>query len=246
MKAPIMITAAMDEVELDQLKKELKSLQKKEGKIATFYEGTLGDYPIVLCHTKVGSLLAASAVTEGILNYYPRAIVTQGIAGAHASYIHVGDLVVSTEVIPIHSYQTPEKKKGEGSDSLSWKIQIFAEGQDEEEKIGIEADEKLLACAKTAQGKMKNQKVFFGRIGSGDVWNREVDRICYIQEHYQTLCEEMEGIAIFQIAQQYQIPVLDIRAISNHEVLKESYQREVGKKAQQFTLEVLKEYLKIE
>ena len=169
MKAPIMITAAMDEVELDQLKKELKGLQKKEGKIATFYEGTLGDYPIVLCHTKVGSILAASAVTEGILQYHPIAIITQGIAGAHANDIHVGDLVVSTDVIPIHSYQTPEKKKGEGSDSLSWKIQIFAEGQDEEEKIGIEANEKLLACAKIAQGKMKNQKVFFGRIGHSTV-----------------------------------------------------------------------------
>ena len=81
---------------------------------------------------------------------------------------------------------------------------------------------------------------FFGRIGSGDVWNKEIDRILMFNEKYQTLCEEMEGYAIAKVANTYEIPMINIRAISNNEVLGESYIREVGRYSQEFTIELIK------
>ena len=59
-------------------------------------------------------------------------------------------------------------------------------------------------------------------------------------EKYETLCEEMEGYAIAKVANLYNIPMIIIRAISNNEILNERYQRKVGKYAQEFTLEFLK------
>ena len=51
----------------------------------------------------------------------------------------------------------------------------------------------------------------------------------------------MEGIAIYTVANQYKIPVIDIRVISDNEILKEEYDRNVSIKAQEFTMDLLKE-----
>ena len=62
-----------------------------------------------------------------------------------------------------------------------------------------------------------------------------------MNEKYGILCEEMEGIAIYTVANQYKIPVIDIRVISDNEILKEEYDRHVSIRAQEFTMNLLKE-----
>ena len=62
-----------------------------------------------------------------------------------------------------------------------------------------------------------------------------------MNEKYGILCEEMEGIAIYTVANQYGIPVIDIRVISDNEILKEEYDRKVSIRAQEFTMNLLKE-----
>ncbi len=82
-------------------------------------------------------------------------------------------------------------------------------------------------------------KYDFGTIGSGDAWNCEVDKILWLHEKYGTLCEEMEGIAVYVVANNFNIPVLGIRVISDNEILGEPYERELGRKSQEFTYEVI-------
>ena len=64
--------------------------------------------------------------------------------------------------------------------------------------------------------------VFQGRIASGEIWNRESDRIMYIYKKYGTLCEEMETGAVYTIAKNFDIPVLGIRVITQEELLSNS------------------------
>ena len=110
---------------------------------------------------------------------------------------------------------------------------------DEKNEIVIEkSNEKLIDIAKKIKYEYGN--VFLGRIGSGDVWNKETDRILMFNERYKTLCEEMEGYAASKVASTYGVPFINIRAISNNEILGESYKREVGKYSQEFTLELVK------
>ena len=59
-------------------------------------------------------------------------------------------------------------------------------------------------------------------------------------QKYKTLCEEMEGYAVSKVASTYGVPFINIRVISNNEILGESYKREVGKYSQEFTLELVK------
>ncbi len=235
MQRPIMILGAMEDVELNILKEKLNILNVYKEKNYTFYEGTIFEKAVVLGAINIGVINATVATLVGIKKYNPQVIILQGIAGAHGYDVHVNDIVVASKIININTLETTSCIKGEGSDSLKWTLNNFP---GEAADIGIEADKKffqLAQCVKYDKG-----NVFFGVVGSGDVWNKDVDRILMFNENYQTLCEEMEGYAVAKVAQLYDVPMLNVRAISNNEILKEKYQREVGKHSQEFVLEILK------
>ena len=73
----------------------------------------------------------------------------------------------------------------------------------------------------------------------GDIWNREADKILMFHQKYGTLCEEAEGIAVYTIANDFEIPVLGVRVISDNEILDEPYDRNTGLKSQEFTYELI-------
>ena len=75
---------------------------------------------------------------------------------------------------------------------------------------------------------------------AGDVWNKEADRIFYLNQMYGILCEDMESVSVYTIANLYNIPVIGIKAISNNEFLKEEYYKEVGIESQKFTEKLIK------
>ena len=92
-KNPIVIMAAMD-VEADFLIKKLENMTYETIEKYKFYEGTIEDYPIVICRCYVGTINASIATFISIEKYQPIAILSQGTAGAHGKNIHTGDLVI--------------------------------------------------------------------------------------------------------------------------------------------------------
>ena len=84
-----------------------------------------------------------------------------------------------------------------------------------------------------------NRNILFGRIGSGDMWNQEYDKIMYNYEKYQLLCEDMECAAVCQIADKYKIPFISIKGISNNEILNEEYDYSVMNSLINFVEQVL-------
>lgn len=242
-KQPIMIIAAMENIELNILKEELDSIKEVTEKTCKFYEMKIDEYPIVLCCSNIGCIYTSTAITLGIMKYHPIAIINEGLAGAHQKNIHKHDLVIGTEIINIHSVKTPKCKENEGVNPSNWELVTFLTGENDKMKIE-KADKTLIACTRNIEKEYTKGKVIYGRIGSGDIWNNEADRIIYLNEKYKTLCEEMEGIAIYQIANCYQIPVIDIRVISNNEILGEKYDASTGEELQHFIIKLVKEYIK--
>ena len=242
MQRPIMINVAMEDVEMNILKEKLVNLTKVEDKACTFFEGLLNDYPVVLCLTGVGMVNAAVATTVGINKYNPKAIIVQGTAGAHSNDIHRYDIVVSTDVVNINSIKTQERNARDGCDVLNWEIMNFKHGNDG--LWPLEADISLVDAARNISRNYTKVNVVFGRVGSGDIWNREIDRIMMFNQKYNTLCEDMESFAVFQVAEKYDIPAISVRVISNNEILDESYDRLSGHDSQEFTINLIKEYIK--
>ena len=79
-----------------------------------------------------------------------------------------------------------------------------------------------------------------GRIGSGDVWNAEKDRLLWLSKNYEVLCEDMETVAVYQLAEKFNIPAIGIRIISDNALLEEPYDKTLGKKLGNLIVSILK------
>lgn len=238
-KKPIVVIVAMD-AEMNLLLEKLEDVKHKEINIYNFWEGKVNNYPVVICKCNVMSINAAVATHIAIENYNPLVVINEGTAGGHGLDIHKGDIVIGEKTINIMSSQTPDKAKGEGSNSLDWKLVDFISGEENHLTYRI-GDKDLIELAKDVE--YTYGKVHFGVIGSGDVWNRETDRIMYLNQKYGTLCEEMESIAIYTVCNNFNIPVIGVKIVSNNEILGEAYDRTIGTKSQEFSYELMKKII---
>ena len=240
-KRPIMIIAAMEKTELNVLKED--NMNVVIDGTCKFYETEIYGYPVVLCASNVGCINTSVAMILGIKKYNPIAIINEGLAGAMSKDIHKHDLIIGTQLININSAKTPKLQEGDGTDALKWELVTFIAGEEDRLKVE-EADKKLIDCVKKVEREYTKGKVVYGRIGSGDIWNNEIDRILYLNQKYQVLCEDMESIAVYQIANQYNIPVISIKIISDNSITGEEYDVSTGSDAQYFVKILIKEYVK--
>ncbi len=238
-KEPILVIASMEDVELDYLKEKLENIKIEKNEFCTFYEGIMYGKDVVLCFSNVGTINAAASITLGIKKYTPKAIINEGVAGGVGEKIHVEDIAIGTEVIHINSLESGKRGRGEGTNLDDYEITTFIYGEDNR-LICPKSNKDLLELTKKV-AKEVEEKTYFGAIGSGDIWNKEADRLLYLNKKYNIICEEMESISIYKIAEKYNIPVIAVKVISDNAILNEEYDRKVGIKSQLFTERLIKE-----
>lgn len=239
-KRPILIQTAM-EVESQEILKKLENLKELEIQGYQFYEGTICNYPIVVSVSKVGLIQASASLSLAIHKYHPNAIINIGIAGATSKEMHIKDIIIGTSCININSYRTARRKEREGSDPNNWELLTFLSG--EPDRLIIQPATQFLIDITKDLSKEGDGKVYYGRIGSGDVWNQEVDKILFLNEKYHILCEDMESIATYTIANDLDIPVISLKMISDNSITGEEYNREVGEDIQKYALEYIEKLI---
>lgn len=239
-KSPILIMIAM-EMEANILIDKLENKRIKKVYKFTFYEWTLLGYPVVICLSNVNTSNASIATYIAIERYHPFAILNPGTAWWHGEIIHSGDIVIVEDCFNMISWRSQIKVEWEWSNSLDWNLLTFTWNSGNTFKL-LGGDTNLINIAKN----IKNPywKVFVGRIGSWDFWNREVDKILFLNKEYHTLWEDMECIAIYNIAHDFNIPVLWIKAISNNEILGEKFNKDMAKVPQEFAYELVLQIIK--
>lgn len=231
----ILIQGAMEE-EISYIKEKLEEIEEINIHGYIFYKGKIKDCPIVLSKTQIGIINATLATFIGITEFSPFMVINQGVAGGSKSEVHKGDIVIGESVININSFQTSYKDEKEGSNSIEWELKTFKEGTDE--LVVLNANKELVNIVEK-ELQDKQIKYHLGRIGSGDVWNEEKDRILHLSEKYQILCEDMETIACYQVAQKLEIPVIGIRAISNNILNQEEYDKNISRVVQEVVLSII-------
>ena len=200
----------------------IEKLENKQ-KINLFgYETYIGQYKklnIIIGISGVGTINMSGMIHTILLNYNIKLILNYGVAGGYGNNIHKGDIIVITECLNTNSFRTSKTEKGEGIKVDNIEYLNF---EPEEAQIKYyKADEKIINQIK--QIKDREINVIYGRIGSGDMWNREYDKIMYNYEKYKLLCEDMEAAAVYQIGEKFKKPFLSIKGISNNEILNEEY-----------------------
>ncbi len=225
---PILIQGAMPE-ETNLLVSCLENPEEREIGGYRFWCGSYRGKELVVSRTEIGEINAACVTTLGILTFAPTAILNQGIAGAHSIDLHIGDIVVGETAVHINNWATELKTEGEGSDPFTWS-QSFG-------NLLLRADPTLVK--QVAAADYQGGKLLLGRLGSGDLFSREADRILWLQEKCGHICEDMESIAVYGVCHRMGVPCLGVRIVSNNELTGEAYKPEVGEGLQAFLLGVL-------
>lgn len=241
MKRPILIIGAMN-VEINFLIDRLENLEISKLNIYNIYEGNIKGYPIVIAQSEIGIINSAVLTTLAIEKYNPILVINQGTAGGYSKDIHKGDIVIGSECFNIMSAKTPNRGENEGSNSLEWEYISFTNGGADEKKI-IKADDKLVKFIKDRKEMYQGGNIHTGVIGSGDVWNWEIDKITYLNKEHDVLCEEMEGISVYTVSTNYDVPVVGVRVISNNTILEEGYDETLGLKCQEFIYKIVQDLI---
>lgn len=238
-KRPIVLIGALNS-EIKYLVEMLETCDIETKSIYKFYKGYIKDYPVVIAKSEVGLVNASACLTLAIENYNPICIVNAGTAGGIIENRHKKDIIIAEECFNIISSKTPYKELGEGSNSCDWDLMTFTDGGDDEKRI-YKSNEILKNIALSQKDKYEHGNVYTGVVGSADIWNREKDKLKFLAEKHNVSCEDMELVAIYTIAQNYNIPAIGIKIMSDNELLGEEYEPAVGQCCQEYTYEVLKE-----
>ena len=227
----ILIQGAMD-IEIEYFLSELKN--RKDRIIAgyEFYEGSINDIKVVISKTLVGPINSTMATTIGIINFNPNIIINQGIAGAHIIDLHTGDIVIGEKCCNINAYKMPIKSRGEGSNPFEWVPNKRAKD------VQI-ADIKLVNIIERKLKANSSKKIYKGTLGSGDVHNREIDRIVWLNNIFKNCSEDMESIGTYSVCSKFNIPCVGIRIISNNDILLEKLDKTKAIELQKILINIL-------
>lgn len=197
-----------------------------------FYEGTIDNIKVVVSETLVGTINATIATIIGIKEFKPSMVINQGIAGAHRKDLHIGDIVLGEKCCNINYYKMPLKGEGEGSNPFEWEMNKRVR----EPEL---ADSKLVDTVEKILSETTNNKIYRGILGSGDVFNREYDRIVWINKTFNNSCEDMESIGTYTVCNKFGVPCIGIRIISNNELNKEEIDKSMALELQKIIIGIL-------
>ncbi len=166
----------------------------------TFHSGKHESSEVIALYCGVCKVNAAIAAQILIDKFEVTHIIVTGVAGAIDNRLKIGDTVISTE-IAYHDV-------AEG---------ILTEYHPWMESVYFKSDNELLElCREIASKNTFPQKIFFGRIVTGEAFISDKGR-SEIKEKYNPLCVDMETASIAHVCYVNKIPFMAIRSITDTE-----------------------------
>lgn len=225
--------------EADIVLRNLENVREEEIYGFKFFFGYKNGKEVMVGISTPGLINMTAMMMVAVFRGNIESIVNYGMVGGYGTNIHKNDIIVGTDCMNTNSYIT--ENKAMGIDINKWNYVTFTDGGKDEFKTYY-ANNGLLQVCRGLEYNSSN--VFFGRIGSGDMWNREHEKMRMLMEKYQVLCEEMESAAIYQVANRYNIPCISIKGVSDNEMLGETYDDSVLGNLEKYVMMFLNEITK--
>lgn len=194
------ILCAMDE-EIKTLLESLSDMKKVNIKEMTFYEGNISGQEVVLVRSGIGKVEAGLTTAQLITNFDVDIVINSGSAGGIGQGLNVGDVVISTETA---YHDVDARAAGYVYGQLPGQPARFQASQKWGKEIAEASKEVGLNIKK-------------GLIVTGDQFVADqsvIDNI--LKEFPDALSCEMEGAAVGQVANQFDIPYVVVRAMSDN------------------------------
>ncbi|WP_050180960.1 5'-methylthioadenosine/S-adenosylhomocysteine nucleosidase [Domibacillus robiginosus] len=198
MKAAII--GAMEE-EVTILRSKMQNTEVTMIAGSEFTIGQLHGVETVLLRSGIGKVNAAMTTAVLIHEFKPDVLINTGSAGGLSPELQVGDVVISTEV------------RHHDVDVTAFGYEY---GQVPQLPAAFAADEQLVDIAFKASKEDTELKTVKGLIATGDSFMNDPVRVQEIGEIFPGLqAVEMEAAAIAQVAHQFGVPFVVIRALSD-------------------------------
>ncbi|WPW61152.1 5'-methylthioadenosine/adenosylhomocysteine nucleosidase [Streptococcus agalactiae] len=223
------IIAAMEE-ELKLLVENLEDKSQETVLSNVYYSGRYGEHELVLVQSGVGKVMSAMSVAILVESFKVDAIINTGSAGAVATGLNVGDVVVADTLV-YHDVDLTAFGYDYGQMSM--------------QPLYFHSDKTFVSTFEAVLSKEEMiSKV--GLIATGDSFIAYQEKIDVIKGHFpQVLAVEMEGAAIAQAAQATGKPFVVVRAMSDtaaHDanITFDEFIIEAGKRSAQVLMAFLK------
>ncbi|EFV97769.1 MTA/SAH nucleosidase [Streptococcus agalactiae ATCC 13813] len=223
------IIAAMEE-ELKLLVENLEDKSQETVLSNVYYSGRYGEHELVLVQSGVGKVMSAMSVAILAESFKVDAIINTGSAGAVATGLNVGDVVVADTLV-YHDVDLTAFGYDYGQMSM--------------QPLYFHSDKTFVSTFEAVLSKEEmTSKV--GLIATGDSFIAGQEKIDVIKGHFpQVLAVEMEGAAIAQAAQATGKPFVVVRAMSDtaaHDanITFDEFILEAGKRSAQVLMAFLK------
>ena len=193
---------------------------------------------------------AAAVTALAMERFRPRLVISQGTAGGHDPKFKTCDLIIGTKTVNQSAWKAVYSAKDSGVDYRALtKSGVFAYDKNVgkfTQEVYHNCDAKFIEAALAIKNSYTQGRVTSGIIGTSDSWNTQIDRVLFLREFYGSLAEEMEGDAVAQICQTYDVPFADVRVLSNTVFEGDNpWDTSVGAACQQFVIDAALLYAKI-
>ncbi|WP_061775885.1 5'-methylthioadenosine/adenosylhomocysteine nucleosidase [Levilactobacillus senmaizukei] len=194
------IICAMEE-EIKELREALDGAKTTDIHGIIFYSGTIKGQQVVMVRSGIGKVEAGLTTALLITQFNVDLVINSGSAGALAGGLKIGDIVVSTET----AYHD--------ADARAFGYEY---GQLPQQPARFAASEKWGKAIVAAAGET-GLTTKLGLIVSGDQFLNGPTAAKTILEYFpDALSGEMEGAAVGQVAHQFDIPYVVVRAMSDN------------------------------
>ncbi|MBW1569569.1 5'-methylthioadenosine/adenosylhomocysteine nucleosidase, partial [Streptococcus sp. SPC0] len=217
----------------EELKLLVENLEDKSQETVlsnVYYSGRYGEHELVLVQSGVGKVMSAMSVAILVESFKVDAIINTGSAGAVATGLNVGDVVVADTLV-YHDVDLTAFGYDYGQMSM--------------QPLYFHSDKTFVSTFEAVLSKEEMiSKV--GLIATGDSFIAGQEKIDVIKGHFpQVLAVEMEGAAIAQAAQATGKPFVVVRAMSDtaaHDanITFDEFIIEAGKRSAQVLMAFLK------
>ncbi|MCE5332763.1 MAG: 5'-methylthioadenosine/adenosylhomocysteine nucleosidase [Bacteroidales bacterium] len=242
------IMGAMPE-EMDKIIAAIGNKEIIERGSRIYYRGDLFGQNVVAVFSRWGKVAAATTVVNLILEFNVDRIVFTGVAGAISPDLHVGDIVIAQRLfqhdmdarplmrrfeIPLTgktSYEVPHQNV----EIMSRAVHNFLKNDKDFRKI-------------LSEQSILHPKLLVGDIASGDLFiSSTAMKNALLKNLPSVVCAEMEGAAVAQVCDDYGIPLVVVRVISDS-ADEEAHVSAIGfvnQHAGDYSLSILKEYIEL-
>lgn len=189
------IVAAM-ECEVEAILTHMQQIEEKELYTIKVYQGTIANQPCVVALAGIGKVKASKATTLLLSQFTCKAILNVGVAGGLLKTQNPLDVVIANHVIQ-HDFDTSPIDKEQGLGMVST------------------TDTKLNKLCKDAC-ELLHLTYHIGDVASGDQFVTKDNGLSRITQLFPScVCAEMEAGAIANVANDFNVPCLIIRALSD-------------------------------